>query len=167
MSYGTTAFGTGTFGGGVPLQDALLGAARRLFDSGEYAAAVVAAQTASEVLMAGVLNEMGSGRIEQTLWDQVSEFVSSYNLWKKNTRLRGLYEALSGDADLGHQPFWKDGSLTRHVQRRHAIVHRGALATRKEAEDSIAVVEALIAHVQGVRSLFRARNRAADLEPTE
>jgi HEPN domain-containing protein len=126
----------------------LLRTAARLARSGNYQAAVVFAQTASEVqverALAALLRRQGvSDPIQQALDD----FIPNYGV--HNKRQRKLWEALSGDGELTKQGFWAE-RLPRHIERRNAVVHRGEDVSAEEAADSIWVVLELMEHMEGV-----------------
>jgi hypothetical protein len=128
----------------------LLTTARRLADHEEHGAAVIVAQTASEVqverAIAALLRKRG---IEDDLHEALSKFVRSYNLWPRNAPLRRLWESLSGDTALAEQPFWR-GPLGQHVERRNRIAHRGADVSAADANQSILVVLELMEHMEAV-----------------
>ncbi len=64
----------------LTVQRELLVSARSLLDGGYPAAAVVAAQTASEVFMERTLAELFELRSIDYLWADIGEFVPNYNI---------------------------------------------------------------------------------------
>ena len=133
----------------VTIHRPLLEAARRLIDDGHYAAAVVAAQTASEVFIERTFALFFEAHRADRLFADVAAFVRNFNLHPRNERLRHLYVTLSDDYEIVEQPFWSQ--LGAHVTRRNKIIHEGKDATREEADASYRAVDALIAHVERIR----------------
>jgi hypothetical protein len=93
----------------------------------------------------------------------VGEFIPTYNIAKRDKKLRRLYTTLTDDFEITQQSFWPD--LCEHVKVRNKIVHDGIEATREQAEASYAAVDALMNHVNGV--LARVRGKQQGLDPAE
>jgi hypothetical protein len=119
----------------------LLDTAKKLRDQAHHEAAIVTAQTAcevcTEVVVSGWLRAKG---IEDYVADLITEPLRSYN--PLDHRVRKVYEAFSEDEIEPGKLLWQ--SFRAHVERRNDIVHRGRQATPQEADDSIAVAEAII-----------------------
>jgi hypothetical protein len=128
----------------------LLTAAVLLADREEPRAAVILAQSASEVqvehALAALLRREG---IADELHDRLTAFVTSYNMAPKNKRLVKLWKTLTGDEDLTQQPFWR-GPLQDHMDRRNGVAHRGADVETDEARESIHTVLALMEHMEAI-----------------
>ena len=139
----------------VTVQRELLVSARSLLNGGYPAAAVVAAQTAAEVFVERTLAELFRLRGIDHLWSEIGEFITSYNIARRDGRLRQLYSTLANDPDIAQQPFWSD--LTDHVKLRNKIVHDGIDATSQEARNSYAAVDALMNYVNGILTRERSR----------
>ena len=110
----------------------LLWTARRLADQDELQAAVVLAQTASEVqverAIAALLRLRG---VDDHLHEAVTGLIPNYNLHPGNTRLQKLWRALSGDSSLEAQEIWPR-RVQAHVERRNGVAHRGQLLMKPE-----------------------------------
>ncbi|QQR52473.1 hypothetical protein IPG36_08110 [bacterium] len=124
-----------------PYQSLLDSAARALAD-GDYKVAVILSQTAIEVYTEKILGQLYRQRGIAYLKPEFENLLINYNLG--NTKVSGLYMALSGD-DINQQPFWKD--FTDHVRLRNDLVHDGADASVEQATASLAVVNQVIAHI--------------------
>ncbi len=120
--------------------------ARQLFDAGSYDYAVVAAQTACEVMAFDAINELltaGSGAVTllfASRWFAKNNKTPSLN----EDRLRDLWNALAED-EIQSTEWW--ASYKDHLGRRHGIVHRGAVPTEGEAEQSLKATDAFRTHV--------------------
>lgn len=136
----------------ISVQRQLLLSARSLTSDGHFAAAVVAAQTASEVFMEGTLRELFQLRKIDNFWGEIGAFIPNYNI-AANKKLRRLYTALSGDDDIAQKPFWR--KLVDHVELRNDIVHDGNDATEAQSEASYAAVDELMNHINGVLAGLR------------
>jgi hypothetical protein len=126
----------------------LLDTARELRDQGHPEAAIVTAQTACEVCTEAVLTEALRRRVgDDVVADLITGSLWNYN--PTNPRVKRLYETLF-DHRIQDEPFWQ--SLKKHVDRRHAVVHRGKEATSQEADESITAVDAATQHLLKNRS---------------
>lgn len=133
--------------------EVLLERAQLLLDSGEWALAVVVAQTACEVLIAQILSD----RL-QVIGDRLGEFqlpplrtslighVKTYSL--NDDRTRQLWDDLMEDT-ITQVGAWRD--YKDHVARRHGVVHQGVEVSHAEAAASLAAARAMIEHVQTCR----------------
>jgi hypothetical protein len=126
----------------------LLDTARELRDDDHPEAAIVIAQTACEVCTEAVLTEALRQRVGD---DEVADRITG-SRWNYNPTtdwVKEWYETLF-DHRIQDERFWL--SLKEHVDRRHAVVHRGEEATGQEADESIAAVEAVIQRLLKNRS---------------
>lgn len=140
---------TGTFPS-VPIQAParwaeLARRARQLVDDGSYDYAVVAAQTACEVLAFDAITDLpkssgGSALPFANAWFQKhSRTPSLVEDWQ-----RDLWNALAGD-EIQRTTWWS--AYRDHLVRRHGVVHRGYEPTKPEAESSLQASKDFIAHV--------------------
>ena len=101
----------------------------------------MACEAAAEVAFSEAYVRAGVAHLERP----VGRFLNGFNL--ATDRIRGLYNALSGEAVEG-LPFWP--AFAASSDRRNAIMHKGARATHSEAEASLQAGEALVAHLGDV-----------------
>lgn len=128
--------------------EVLLDTAHQLREQGHHEAAIVTAQTACEVCMEAVLTEVLRQRVgDDGVTDLITSSLGNYN--PTNERVKKWYETLF-DHRIQDESFWQ--SLTKHVARRHGVVHRGEEATSQEADESIAAVDDVIRHLLKNRS---------------
>jgi hypothetical protein len=121
----------------------VLGTARGLLDRDQFGIAVVVAHMACEVATERRLTEAFAAKGVPDLEEPVLGFLSGYSL--ANDRNRKLYSALTSD-EIAAQSFW--AAFKDSASLRNAIIHRGATATRAEAEKSLAAAAAFTRHVQ-------------------
>lgn len=126
--------------------------ARRHLERGEYKSAIAEAQTTSEVYVKRLMQKLliRDPRFGDPNSEMKRRQIQSFNLSPTNRKLRKLYEDLTGDASLVRQSFWSNGALQNHLDLRQGKTHAGAYYSRADAEASIAVVTALIKHVDAV-----------------
>lgn len=128
----------------LPYHTLLLDTAKVFLARGEYQVAVVISQTAVEVL------------VEQIITDQVRKRNTAPELeeWIMNRAkpfgLTGsasfdLYVTLTNDK-IQRAPFWDE--YRRHVTRRHGVVHRGQEVSRLLGEESVAIADQIIRHLE-------------------
>jgi hypothetical protein len=135
---------------GSPYERVLLDFAKRAAargEDGDHEVAVVTAQMAVEVMIEQTIGGLLRSRGLEDLDEPLSDLLPSYNIG--NERVLRLYDALSGE-QIQNEAFWPN--FKEHVKRRNQIVHRGMRASRQDAEESIAAVEAVLAHLQGGRT---------------
>jgi hypothetical protein len=130
-----------------PRYVALRQRAQNLLDEGSYDYAVIAAQTACEVLTFEAITDLlklssegGSTLSFATAWFEKNNRTPSL----RDDRLRDLWNALAAD-QIQEARWWS--SYQTHVVRRHGIVHRGSEATKSEAEHSLQASADFIEHV--------------------
>jgi hypothetical protein len=121
-------------------------AAKRLLQAGEFAAAVILAQTACEVLSANFLARLVKMRGIDFLSDWILGTTRRSSNFS-NELVRDLYVSLSGDR-IHEQSFWQ--RYKAQVDLRNAIVHQGKTVTRVDAEESFEVVTEFIGHLEQV-----------------
>src|SRR5438552_3624167 len=96
-----------------PLDKDLLETARSLHRDGHPSAAVVTAHAATEVVSEFVIEAFFELRDVPELRDPISELARLH--LSKDTRVRRLYEVLSGD-DIGTTDLWR--RFCEHIDRR-------------------------------------------------
>jgi hypothetical protein len=121
-------------------------AAQRLFNKGEFEAAVIISQTACEVLGADVLARLARKKAIEYLNPWIRRVLRRSGDFNNNS-VRKLYETLSGDS-IQSQPFWI--GYEHHVRIRHEIVHGGRRLSKQEGQDSLNVVGQFIRHLEQV-----------------
>jgi|SRR5215211_1696535 len=130
--------------------------AKKLLRDGDPAAAVSAAQAASEAHVRRVVEDlMVLARCEKITFKRRPSFA----FHRKNKELLGWYERLSGDRSHRSQAFWTSGRLTRHMTRRHLITHEGHICSRTEARQSIDVLGELAEHLEGVVGALKTKSQ--------
>jgi hypothetical protein len=122
---------------------ALLNSAVAWHEQGQYKEAVIIAQTALELFTEKTLGHLYQVRHIEYLKPQFEHLLINYNIG--NTKVSGLYMALSGD-DINQAPFWS--AVNDHVELRNRLVHDGQDATEPESKRSLKAVQALIAHIK-------------------
>jgi hypothetical protein len=125
----------------------LLERAYDLIQRGDHDLGVVIAQTACEVLIAQVLNERLEARELGTLRVHITSTIPAYSL--NDDRTRKLWDELTGD-EINQVSAWR--KYKAHIVRRNGIVHRGSVTDEDEAQESLQAVQAVIEHVEQVRS---------------
>lgn len=130
------------------LHRVLLRSARRLAEAHETQAAVILAQTASEVQVERAVAALSRRDLGEGADEVLSAYLRPYAMHPQNKRLRELWEHLSGDTALTQQPFW--ALLGEHYRRRNSVAHRGGDASYEEANESIGVVLELMEHMEAV-----------------
>jgi hypothetical protein len=144
---------TAEFFGRPPLETyarILLGQARELIKEDHFSLSVIACHIAGELVTEQVLSAAFDKKGILSLKDPVTAFLNGYNLATR--RIRQLYTALTGD-EIQNQMFWQ--KFKESAERRNGIVHRGQIAQRVEAEDSLDGATALIAHLEEVQERLR------------
>lgn len=120
--------------------------AQQLFDNGMLDYAVVAAQTACELLVFDAITELLVAQGESASanfarhWFDTSSQTQSLN----DDRLQRLWTFLTGDK--AQSQVWWD-AYKKHIGRRHGIVHRGYEPTAAEASESLRATADFRAHI--------------------
>ncbi len=127
----------------------LLDTAQQLFDQGFYAAAIVVAHTACEVIAQRAISKALDGKGVPDLVDTFRDHNFGYSLHQP--RARKAYGHLTGDDKIGGEPFWSD--YNNSVTTRNHIVHHGKTTNQKDAASSLKVAREFIAHVESKNSL--------------
>lgn len=134
-----------------PYFQQVLDSAVGMRNQGEYAVAIILAQTACEIVTEQLLDEL-------LQLAGVTDPVHVEALGPRNTNLalepvRKIYSALSNDHIQRQQPLW--ANFQAHWKRRNEIVHAGATATVLEADESLNAVVDVIEHVLNVVANLR------------
>lgn len=128
----------------VRYPEVLLQTARRLFDSGEYAVAVVVAHTACEVAVERVISQSFARSNIPQIADPVDELINGYNL--SNPKVRSLFDALTGrKVAEDKKNIWE--KFARSVTRRNRAVHAGMQVTKDEAQESLTVTTEIVQYL--------------------
>lgn len=127
-----------------PYHRQLLESAARFKEQGDYAIAVVVAQTAAELATELAVTTFLNARGAKDIAEPIDDLLPTYNL--DNRKVRKLYVVLSGDGKITTMPFWT--AFTTQARLRHKIVHKGATATDADAGASIKAVTDLIVHIE-------------------
>jgi hypothetical protein len=123
--------------------ESLIDSAVTWHEQGHYKEAVIIAQTALELFTEKMLGQLYQARQIEYLKPQFENLLINYNL--ANTKVSGLYMALSGDL-IRQAPFWS--ALQDHAELRNKLVHDGQDATKEQSHRSLQAVTAAINHVQ-------------------
>lgn len=107
--------------------------AERLYDDGHYDFAVVAAQTACELLAEGAIQFAVSRHATEPLAQVIPDLLTSYALLDE--RGQNVWKAATGRSIREPKDVWD--SYRAHVERRNALVHRGARVSKEDAELSL------------------------------
>lgn len=107
--------------------------AERMYDEGHYDFTVVAAQTACELLVEGAIQFAVSRHATERLAQVIPDLLTSYTMLDQ--RGPKVWEAVTGRSIREPKAVW-DGYRT-HVERRNALIHKGARVTRDEAAESL------------------------------
>lgn len=116
----------------------LLHRARVLVAQGNHDYAVVAAQTALEVHVRGVLRDLSRSAMGSALADVIQP--QSFSLRDRSSEK--LLAGLIGKSPKQVPDVWQP--YDEHVVRRNGVVHNGANVEKADAEASIAAVQKLI-----------------------
>jgi hypothetical protein len=122
---------------------ALLSIARSLINQGHFNIAIVTSHMACEVATEKALGAAFASRGIADLEEAVEALMNGYNL--ANDRHRKLYCALARD-DIHKQPFWQQ--FKESAEGRNKIIHKGANASKVEAESSLKAAIDLVAHLK-------------------
>jgi hypothetical protein len=119
--------------------------AQQLLEQGSYEYAVVAAQTACEVMAFEAITELLKAEGEATPLHFAKRWFSANRTFAlKEDKQRDLWNVLAGD-EIQKAPWWS--AYQEHLVRRHGIIHRGTVPTKSEAEHSIQAASDFRAHV--------------------
>lgn len=125
-----------------PRHKQLFKLARELLEDEKPGLAVVTAQTACEVYAEIAIAEMLKARSLGEFEDVIPKLLSSFSL--KDKRGQAVFHALTGE-HVQQADFWK--RYHEHVERRHAVVHRGLDVTPEEGAASVAAATEFFEYV--------------------
>jgi hypothetical protein len=131
-----------------PRDFVLIQSAFGMYERGEFEWAVVALQTAVEVVVEQRVAQMLEWRELGSLGDAIGDvLVRNYRF--TDGRFKALWAALTGDTPetLAREQGWWSGYM-EHVRLRDQIVHRGATASERNAEQSMEAALGAISYVQ-------------------
>lgn len=120
----------------------LLRLARQLLDEHKPDLAVVTAQTACEVYAEVAITEMLKARQLEEFEEVIPALLNSFSLKDKRGQL--VFHALTGKR-IQQADFWAD--YHAHVQRRHAVIHRGVEVAPELATASVAAATSFFEYV--------------------
>lgn len=120
----------------------MLDNARALLSQGHTSVAIITAHTACEVAVQRAIQAKLTPLAPPEIRKIVLRSVRSFNL--KAHATKELYHIVTGES-IQTDPAWE--AFTASVERRNHCVHEGYAATQKEAEDSLAAVNAIVARV--------------------
>lgn len=123
----------------------LLQHAEQLQEQRESGCAVVVAQTAMEVLVERTIDRRLQVREVGGLRAHIISTIRTHTMKDKPTQ--DLWFELTGDR-ITQVEVWQ--RYLDHLKRRHAFVHTGADVSAADAAESLAVVTAMIEHVEGL-----------------
>ncbi len=132
---------------GATYPQILLGIARFLLgkhDDKLCGLATIVAHLACEVAIERSLSDSFARKGIQALEEPMTDVLNGYNL--ANDKVRNLYTSLTGD-DIRERPFW--GNFIRSAKRRDAIIRKGLIVGRTDAEESIQAASDFLAHLTG------------------
>jgi len=121
----------------------LLDVAKGLIDAKQYSMAVVVAHIACEVAADRAFTKAFAAKGIEDLEEPIGAYFSGAAI--TYDRNRKLYTALTGD-EIQKEPFWE--TFTRSVKRRNGIAHKAEIVGEPEAEESLAVATAFVAHLE-------------------
>jgi hypothetical protein len=128
----------------VRYPEVLLRTAQRLFDSGEYAVAVVVAHTACEVAVERVISQSFARSNIPQVADPVDGLLNGSNI--SNPKVRSLFDALTGKkVAQDKQGIWD--KFMKSATRRNRAVHAGEQPTKTEAGESLDVAYAMVQYL--------------------
>jgi hypothetical protein len=131
-----------------PLFRSLLNSAQQLLSDHHYGAAVLVAETAIEVCTERIIARALGPRAEAFHQEWLDTRTRPYILGsKKRDEAKKIYQLLTGD-EITQASFWH--RLTVHVERRHAVAHKGQPVEPSDAADSVAVAEEVVQHIATV-----------------
>jgi hypothetical protein len=107
--------------------------AEEMYDKEHYDFTVVAAQTACELLVEGAIQFAVSRHATEQLAQVIPDLLTSYTMLDQ--RGPKVWKAVTGRSIREPKAVW-DGYRT-HVERRNALIHKGARVTRDEAAKSL------------------------------
>lgn len=135
----------------IPLHQSLLLDASSQIEREEYRLAVILSQTALEVFLERFFSQLLEHK--GLPWLDHRDFRGqNYDITGDKSRLKKIYINLTGDniVDAG---FWKE--LTDGYNLRVAIVHRGAMADKIQAEQFLKSVKDMISYIKSHNQFFR------------
>ncbi len=124
--------------------------AERMYDEGHYDFTVVAAQTACELLLEGAIQFAVSRHASEPLAQVIPDLLTRYSMLDQ--RGQKVWQAVTGRSIREPKSVWE--SYCAHLERRNALVHKGARVTQEEAAASLTATRDL-AHevVKAIRPL--------------
>lgn len=120
----------------------LLNIVQSLIDQGLFNIAIVTSHMACEVAAERAFDAAYAAKGLGALGEAVDELMNGHNLG--NERNRKLYDALTG-TELKKEPFWP--RFKSASEKRNAIIHKGGLANKQEAENALQAATGLITHL--------------------
>lgn len=107
-----------------------------------YGLATIMAHLACEVAVERSMSDALAGKGIRSLEEPLADALNGYSL--SNDKVRNIYTSLTGD-EIQERPFW--GSFVRSAKRRDAIIRKGSLVGRTDAEESIRAASDFLAHL--------------------
>lgn len=107
--------------------------AEEMYDGGHYDFTVVAAQTACELLMEGAIQFAVSRHATERLAQVIPDLLTSYTMLDQ--RGQKVWKAVTGRNIREPKSVWE--GYRAHVERRNALIHKGARVSREEAAQSL------------------------------
>ncbi|MBW6504270.1 hypothetical protein K0B90_08340 [bacterium] len=92
--------------------------------------------------LCGLATIMAHLACEVAVERSMSDALNGYSL--SNDKVRNIYTSLTGD-EIQERPFW--GSFVRSAKRRDAIIRKGLLVGRSDAEESLRAASDFLAHL--------------------
>ena len=126
----------------VTYPEVLLRTAKDLLSRNEFGIATVVSHMACEVATERVLSQSFAHNGISNMEEAVLGFLNGYNL--ASSRNLKLYVALTGD-DIQQRPFWQ--AFKDSATRRNAVIHKGAILGRSEAEASLSATAEFVSHL--------------------
>ncbi len=114
-----------------------------------FAAAVVVAHTACEVITERVICQAIVTQKLEHLEDSLTSSILSYSM--KNEKVQKLYKALTGDTAYNTQPFWQD--FKPSARRRDAVAHTGEHVSEQDALQSLQVACDFVVYMETKHNL--------------
>jgi len=106
--------------------------------------ATILAHLACEVATERSFSDSFARKGIQFLEGPVADVMNGYNL--ANDKVLNLYATLTGDP-IQERPFW--GDFVRSAKRRDAIIRKGLIVGRTEAEETVKAAGDFLSHVTG------------------
>jgi hypothetical protein len=124
--------------------------AEEMYDDRHYDFTVVAAQTACELLMEGAIQFALARHATEQLAHVIPDLLTSYTMLDQ--RGPKVWEAVTGRSIREPKSVWE--GYRAHVERRNALIHKGARVSREEAAQSLSATRAFCRQVvEAIRPL--------------